>query len=112
MVAASETPQPISQASPVSVPKVYKSDEAISRFMDWYFAYYKHMTGECHPAIRSSQKVRVHDTLKAFCDENEIDIDGLKSMAGAFFNIETSDHNINHFATDGILENRYYEELY
>lgn len=33
-------------------------------------------------------------------------------MAEAFFDVESSDHNINHFATAGILENRFYEELY
>lgn len=96
----------------VVVTSVRHSDPEISSFIDWYFQYYKQVFGQEHPPIRSAQRVRVHDTLKAFCDENCVETDGLQEMADAFFNVENSDHNINHFATDGILVNRFYEVLY
>ena len=92
--------------------KVLHSDEGISDFIKWYFDYYDQVFGEPHPKIKSAQKVRVHDTLKAFCEENFVDEEGLQVMADAFFNVQNSDHNINHFATEGILKNRYYEALY
>lgn len=51
-------------------------------------------------------------TLAAFINENELDVEALKDMAYAFFDNVDSDHNINHFATPGILENRFYEAVY
>lgn len=87
-------------------------DVGISDFIRWYFDYYQSITGEQHPPIKTAQKIRVHSVLKDFCQEYCIESDGLQAMAEAFFDVGSSDHNINHFATAGILENRFYEELY
>lgn len=112
MVSSSKDEETTPMAPPISVPKVHKSEEDISGFIDWYFDYYRDIKDVAHPLLKSAQLIKVHDTLKAFCDENEIDSEKLKAMAAAFFDLSTSDHNINHFATAGILENRYYEAVY
>lgn len=97
----------------VSVPIIEPLNEEVSGFIDWYFALYMEYYGEPHPNIKSQQRIRVTEILAAFMDENCLDIDALQEMAYAFFdNVEHSDHNINHFATYGILENRYYEAIF
>lgn len=83
---------------------------AISRYMnDLYFQ----KAGEKHPYLKPEQYKRVYDTLDYFCDDKGVGEDGLVAMMVAFLNSEIdSDWNINHFATEGILMNRFYEELY
>lgn len=100
-------------ASQVSFSKQRNVDKAIVAFMNWYFAYYKRELGDEHPQLKTAQKHKVHDHLKAFRDEYCIDENGLKEMAEAFFkNVTTTDYNINHFVDPSILENRYYDALY
>lgn len=97
----------------ISVPIVESRDEGVSAFIDWYFKLYWDTYGEDHPNIKSQQRIRVTETLAEFMDQNGLDEGALQEMAYAFFdNVECSDHNINHFATYGILENRYYESCY
>lgn len=93
----------------MSVPRVHRFDETIAEFIDWYFNLYSQIKGIPHPMLKSEQMIRVHDTLKSFCYENDVDMIALKEMASNFFAVSTSDHNINHFATPGILTNRFYE---
>lgn len=97
----------------VSVPIVEQPNEEISEFIDWYFRQYLETYGEEHPNIKSQQRIRVTETLATFIGENCLDVECLQEMAFAFFdNVKYSDHNINHFATYGILENRFYEAIY
>lgn len=96
----------------ISIPVVEPPNEEISGFINWYFARYMEHYGEPHPNIKSQQRIRVTETLEAFIDENGLDVECLQEMAHAFFDNVDSDHNINHFATSGILENRYYEAIY
>lgn len=96
-----------------SVPILDSCNAEISSFIDWYFDYFWDMNGYEHPNIKADQKRKVVKTLDDFTTQNGLDIDDLEEMAVAFFNnVENSDHNINHFATPGILENRYYEAVY
>lgn len=96
-----------------SVPIVDSCNMEISAFVDWYFDCFMYTFGYNHPNIKAAQKRRIVQTLDEFATQNDLDIDALKEMATAFFdNVENSDHNINHFATHGILENRYYEAIY
>lgn len=97
---------------PISVPIVLDSDERISWFINWYFQVYKDYHREPHPNIKSKQRVRITETLATFLDENCLEIDALQEMAYAFFDNVDCDHNINLFATSGMLENRYYESCY
>ena len=74
---------------------------------------YKQRKHRKHPYLKPEQYKRVYDSLDAFCKDTGIDYDGLITLMCAFLNSDiTSDYNINHFATDGILLNRFYEELY
>lgn len=83
---------------------------AISKYMN---DLYVEKTGKKHPYLKPEQYKRVYNNLDSFCDENAVDEDGLVAMMVAFLDSEIdSDWNINHFATDGILLNRFYEELY
>lgn len=111
----SDCPTDIPSKNPlhVSVHIVEPSNKEISAFIDWYFERYTEYYDKPHPNIKSQQKIRVTETLAAFIDENGLDVDHLQEMAYAFFdNVEYTDHNINHFATHGILANRYYEVIY
>lgn len=92
--------------------KATRSDPDISEFIGWYIDYYAQIKGAPHPLLKSAQKVKVHNKLKDFSDEWDLDQCDLKDMAEAFFNEPISDHNINHFATEGILQNRFYEAVY
>lgn len=88
-------------------------DDDIVEFVNYYYKLYEHYQDTPHPNLKATQKKKVHDTLKAFVDYNTISIQELAEMAKSFFeNVRDSDHNINHFATDGILEVRFYDALY
>lgn len=105
-------PPEISAENPLDVPVVEHGAEDISCFIEWYFGEYQNEHGVPHPNIKSQQKIRVVKTLDAFLAENGLDVDALQEMAYAFFDNVDCDHNINLFATSGILKNRYYEALY
>jgi len=96
----------------VSVPIVEPSEDDISWFISWYFDRYLLHHGTQHPNIKSEQRIRVAKTLDAFLEANDLDVEALQEMADAFFENVDCDHNINLFATSGMLENRYYEAIY
>jgi hypothetical protein len=74
---------------------------------------YVKKTGNQHPHLKPEQYKRVYDTLDSFCSDNDVNKCGLVSMMIAFLNSNIdSDWNINHFATEGVLMNRFWEELY
>jgi hypothetical protein len=78
--------------------------------MFWYMKelYPSYYPGKRHPFISLEQRVRIRDELEEFANEWTINIDDLKDMAADFFEkVGKSDHNINHFATRGILLYRY-----
>ncbi len=97
---------------PTEVPAVKIRDGDVKDFIEWYFQLYEETYMHPHPNLKSSQNVRVSSVLSEFINENNLEIDDLKEMACAFFDNVESDHNINHFATPKILENRYYEAIY
>lgn len=88
----------------------YKID--IPAFIAWYYALYMEMRGEAHPRIKPSQEKRVIEELTNFLNDPEyvgIDAEGLQDMARDFFyTVASNDWRINHFATRGVLINRYY----
>lgn len=92
----------------------HKKYSFINKFILTYMnkLYYERMHIK-HPALIQEQYDRVYKTLSFFAEENELDYEDLVVMAKKFLysNIDT-DFNINHFATEGILQNRFYEELY
>ena len=84
----------------------------IPAFIDWYYALYMEIRGEEHPNIKPQQRTRVIDELSKFLTTDNgvgVDTDGLHAMAEDFFyTADSNDWRINHFATPGVLEMRYY----
>lgn len=85
------------------------SNKEIKNFIIWYYNYYESTFSEPHPRIRADKQAKVQESLEMFCGEHDLSLDDLKKMTDAFFKVEGSDHHISHFATEGILTNRYYE---
>lgn len=85
-------------------------DIDLPAFIEWYYGLYKTQRGKKHPSIKPQQKDRVIEELTNFLNEQPgVDTEGLQDMARDFFeNVDSNDWNINHFATPGILENRFY----
>ena len=87
-------------------------NKEIQNFIYWYLKeLYPHYYNGQHPFVRASQFKRCHDVLVKFMDENidiDVDIESLKEMAESFFEkVKQTDHNINHFCTEGILKIRH-----
>ena len=81
----------------------------VSAFFHWYthtcYPFYKE---EAHPRLKKEQEMRVCDVLMDFMDD--VSVEMLQEMAVVFFErTEKSNHNINHFATEGVLKTKYYE---
>ena len=106
-----------------------EKNTTILKFMDYYMNdLYKQRYHYNHPNLKKEQYERVYEVLYIYAkdflfsdfknvDNNPTDVDEytyemLIEMALMFFNKVKSDKtnwNINHFATEGILENRMYE---
>ena len=84
----------------------------IPAFIDWYYTLYMEMRGEAHPRIKAPEEKRVIEELTNFLSDPEfvgISAEGLQAMARDFFyTVDSNDWRINHFATRGVLINRYY----
>ncbi|NLL92289.1 MAG: helix-turn-helix domain-containing protein [Ruminococcaceae bacterium] len=91
----------------------------IASFMEWYGRLFESIKGVEHPQLKLEQIKRVHDTIQQhFVGDivmaiDNTDIELMKSSAILFFTrVKKSDHNINHFATSGILKTRDHEAQY
>ena len=83
----------------------------IQAFIEWYYTEYFRIFGKPHPRLRRKQTERVIDELESFLsDHTEVDMEALQDMANDFFyNVDSNDWHITHFATPGILQNRYWD---
>lgn len=82
----------------------------IKDFICWYRDLYREKLGKEHPRLKKEQIQRIYETLNSFCDFHSIDSEYLEAMAISFFrHVKDTDFNLNHFATDGILEMRLYD---
>lgn len=89
----------------------FSFDQEFLSFIDWYKEYYHWTYGKHHPNLKAAQLWRVHEELRNWCIENDCNPEEhLQPMAKSFFaKVEDSDHNINHFATRGILDIRFFD---
>lgn len=90
-----------------------KNSDDISNFINTYMnkLYFKY-TNKYHPSLKNEQYKRVFNTLYDFLCDYNLEYNDLILMAERFFNINIeTDYNINHFATEGILENRFREVI-
>lgn len=103
-------PSPFEPVLKASEAKPTISAEEMEEFFTWYQSMYSLFHNVSHPIIKKEQKERVEHTLVEFAAEHNLNAKGLKHLATLFFNsVRKTDHNINHFATKGILENRLHE---
>jgi SOS-response transcriptional repressor LexA len=75
---------------------------------------YSQKTKKPHPPLKKAQYDKVYDSIKSFADENNLQCQDIIELMCAFLNNKAikSDWNINHFATEGMMLNRFYEALY
>lgn len=86
-----------------------KENDWFDDYIEWYFDLYKDQTGRQHPRLKLTQMQKVKDSIVGFCEENEGADSLLYDMAEDFFkSVKKTDYNINHFVSEGILENRLY----
>lgn len=72
---------------------------------------YKQRTKRKHPYLKPEQYKRVYESIDSFAEENSLDYDGIVEVMICYLNNKAldTDWNINHFATEGIMMNRFYE---
>ncbi len=76
----------------------------------FYLTTYKRYTGQEHAFIKTSQL----DRIMSFIDEQDIEPEAYDVLITSYFENTAlqTDFNINHFFTEGIVNNRFYEEIY
>lgn len=80
-----------------------------------YMTSYQQYCGDNHPNLKPKQVERIYQVITKFENETDLMLSDWKAMIERHFNTdygESVDYNANHFFTEGILRNRYYEELY
>ena len=87
--------------------------EEIEKIVDYYYLKYEELTGNQHPIINQEAMDRVvenictHPLVNVYVDDYKLMID--KHFKTKY---EDCDYNICHFASEGILSNRFYETCY
>ena len=82
-------------------------------FIAWYKRLYEDVKGYQHPYLKPEQIDRICECLHAAKIEYELDLEQLQAMAEGFIGtVKKSDHNLNHFATPGMLDIRYLANVY
>ena len=89
----------------------FSENPIVTEAMKEFMKLYKKKTKKDHPALKAEQYQKVYCFLSEFVSENSLDYDSLVDMMITYFNnkVLKCDKNINHFATPGILTNRFFE---
>ncbi len=79
--------------------------------VDYYFRAYRQYFSDDHPNLKGKQMKTVMRNISDFMEENMLDEGNMEPMIDRHFerNHLTTDYNINHFATEGILQNLLFE---
>jgi hypothetical protein len=80
-----------------------------------FFELYERTFNIRHPFIKKEQLEKAESIITDFMNENLMDMEQLEILIIGYFNTnfpDGIDYNLNHFATSGIMQNRYYEYLY
>ena len=84
----------------------------IHETISFYYKTYSDRVGKDHPKLKVEQLERIYETLEAFMYENDLTDQHMVDVIEEFFaTVKNTDYNLNHFATDGMLEilkERYY----
>jgi len=99
----------------IIISRILKGESLISfqRIVKHYFKHYENSIGTEHPVLKEEYWDRVIENIQNFMNENNIDFKDLYKIIDGYFETKLDcDRNIIHFATEGILERRFYEKLY
>ena len=96
--------------------KQYQTDDFIEA-MQYYVSMYETKMGKPHPRLKPEQWNRAwNDIQTVFRNDDPIDLEfeDIQKMIDKHFETEyqNCDYNILHFVTEGIMTNRFYEEVY
>lgn len=85
--------------------------EGVSYVVDYYYRSYRQYLRAEHPNLKGKQIKTVMRNISDFMSENMLDEGNMESIIDRHFerNHLTTDYNINHFATEGILQNLLFE---
>jgi len=88
-----------------------KNQDVINAMKKYMHDLYKQRTHKKHPYLKPEQYKRIYENIAAFAEENCLDFDGIIEIMICYLNNKAldTDWNINHFATEGIMMNRFYE---
>jgi len=97
----------------LDIKNVEHNTSYLNGIVNTYLELYKEHKGSAHPYIKGTQLKRVKDEINAMDDTWGMDLSQWERIIAKWFssNIDT-DHNINHFAQEQILQNLYYETIY
>lgn len=81
---------------------ISNTNSFVDEFLEEYYSYYERYKGKKHHKLKREQLERIYEELATLEEEREVtDI-----IIEAFFEtVHDSDHNINHFATEGMIAN-------
>ena len=96
--------------------KAYCSKQRKMEFIEildiilFFLTSYERYMGEVHPNVKTKQLERIVSVI----DEQDIEPEAYDVLISSYFENTAlqTDHNINHFFTEGIINNRFYEKLY
>lgn len=79
-----------------------------------FFDLYEEVFGDEHPYIKIEKLSGVSLEIESFMAENDTDLEAMEVIIRKYFNtpFDNCDYNICHFASQDIMMNRFYEELY
>lgn len=89
-------------------------DEGARTIISYYFEQYKLIFKEEHPRLKKAQLARIAGVLICFMRENDISPVDIGALIDRHFERDSlqTDYNLNHFGTEGILQNLFWEVLY
>lgn len=83
------------------------------KVIEYFFRSYKEIIGADHPKLTNANTEKVINKIYDFATDTEIDIEQWQILIDKYFSTKFDcDYRINHFLSEEILRNRFYEELY
>lgn len=97
-------------SAPVIKPLEYRDE--ISKVRKYFAELYKYHYGKEYHKHKAKQNRHIDEQLNHAFHEYCLDIENMCDMMKAYFVRVKCDHNLMHFVTEGIIQNRMYEEAY
>lgn len=93
------------------VPCELKDEDVVRAIRLFMHVLYPRYTRRKHPYLKPDQYRDVYISMAGFTGEHTVTLEGWKDMMEGYFRTHFNgcDYHINHFATEGVMMNRYYE---